>query len=452
MKNQIAVSFEDEFVKIAYGIQNNGTFAITRTLTLRNEEFDDFLVREKTKNFIVTCHFSSFYQNIFSFPPTQEKYLTPLVQLEIKKNNPGFKHFTFFYTALRERLHEGRMVQDIFVFAVDNNEIMRIIDRFTKYGKRISKLFPDVVSLTRFITLKDDMAGATALCVLDSGKEKTLWLVKDGNISFMRVVQSRKAGFDEYDVNNINMTVNYARQAMRENPSKIILINPQKINSVAPEGLVLPATIMEFPPGIVLPEEERREFALPVAALFLYQTIKRENLLPYAYKSFQFQRTIINACTGFFIICSILGMGYVIMKSFEAYGVREYFAPLREEIRKRQAIYTEYEERKKKLERYIPLIKYMNDEFASPDIQRALIALQSFSHENVLIKEIALKNDRQLISLQLKGIILAKTYTQLQSNFQVILSYVKNVEGIEIASRTLDLKTKDFSLDLRWKT
>lgn len=451
LKKQIAVSFEDGTVKVAYGELTDGTITITRTLILKDEEFDDFLVREKADKFIVTCHFSSFYQEIFAFPPTQEKYLKTLVETEIRKTNRELKNFSSFYMPFRERLHEGRMVQEVFAFAVDTNEIMPIIDRFTKYGKRISKLFPDCVSIAKLISVKRDMAGETILSVLDSGKEKTICVVKEGNISFMRVVQSRQAGFDEYDMNNINMTVNYARQTLRENPSRIILITPYKREGTPLEGFSLPTAFIEFPAPVVSFEENKEECILPIAALSVHTSITRENLLPPAYQGFLLQRTILTICIAFFLICSLAGLGYVVMKSFEAYGVTKYFGPLRQEIERRQAIYTEYVERKRQLEKYMPYIKYVNDEYATPDVQKALILLQSISHENIMIKEVELKNDRQQLIVELKGLIFARTYSQLQSNFENLLSYAKKVEGMEIVSQKLDLKTKDFVLNLRWK-
>ncbi|MCX5802922.1 MAG: hypothetical protein NTU69_05225 [Proteobacteria bacterium] len=80
-----------------------------------------------------------------------------------------------------------------------------------------------------------------------------------------------------------------------------------------------------------------------------------------------------------------------------------------------------------------------------------MIALQSLQVENIRIKDIEVKNDRQALIVQIKGIVVARTYTELQLNFQKLLSNIKKTDGMEVSSQKVDLISKDFSIEVKWK-
>ena len=122
MARQIAVSFENETVKIVYASFKGRNLLIGKTLTLTNDEFEDFLKKEKSRDFIVVCDFKIFYQDIMLLPPVNEKYFKNIVEAEAKKRFSELKDFTFFHSILGERMHEGRRVKETFFFAVANDE------------------------------------------------------------------------------------------------------------------------------------------------------------------------------------------------------------------------------------------------------------------------------------------------------------------------------------------
>ena len=448
---QIAVSFEDGAIKVAYGTFTRGDLIVTQTLTFHDEEFDNFLTREKTSSFIVINNFKTFYQDILFLPPTTEKYLKTLVESEIRKNAPELKNFTFFYTVLRERPHEGKMVKETFVFAVDSSELNVLIERFTRYGKNISRLYCDVFALSQLVKSSGESDDKTVLCALDSSSSKSLFLLKEGKLVFLRVVQSHKAGLDEYDISNINMTINYTRQTLRENPSKVILISPSKREHEVVEGITIPSAFIEYPPNIVALEEVKQEFILPISALLVSKKFLKENLLPQVYRGFIIQKTILKYCIYFFIIASTIGLGTMMTRFYEVYAIKKIIAPLKNEMAGKQRIYSEFEERNKELQKLIPLVNYLNTESTTPDVQKALIGLQSLYTDNVKVNEIEIKNDRQALIIQIKGIVIAMTYTELQSNFQQLLSSIKKIDGMEISSQKVDLISRNFSIEVKWK-
>jgi hypothetical protein len=136
---------------------------------------------------------------------------------------------------------------------------------------------------------------------------------------------------------------------------------------------------------------------------------------------------------------------------YEVYAIKKIIAPLKNEMAGKQRIYSEFEERNKELQKLIPLVNYLNTESTTPDVQKALIGLQSLYTDNVKVNEIEIKNDRQALIIQIKGIVIAMTYTELQSNFQQLLSSIKKIDGMEISSQKVDLISRNFSIEVKWK-
>ncbi len=100
----------------------------------------------------------------------------------------------------------------------------------------------------------------------------------------------------------------------------------------------------------------------------------------------------------------------------------------------------------------MPLINYLNAENAAPDVQKALIALQSLHANNVKINEIEIRNDGQALIVQIKGAVMPGPYTELQSNFQQLLGSIRKINGTEITSQDVDLVSRAFSIGVKWKT
>ncbi|MBI3592968.1 MAG: hypothetical protein HY099_05755, partial [Nitrospirae bacterium] len=88
MAKQIAVSFEDELIRVVYASTDREKIVIKKTLVLKDGEFDNFLEKEKTRRFTVVCDFKTAYQDILLLPPVKEKYLKRIVETEIRKRYP----------------------------------------------------------------------------------------------------------------------------------------------------------------------------------------------------------------------------------------------------------------------------------------------------------------------------------------------------------------------------
>jgi hypothetical protein len=451
LSKQIAVSFEGGQVKVAYGSRRNGTLVVTRTLLVKDEEFDFFLSQEKINDFIVVFSFQTFYQDVLLLPPVEEKYLDTLLAAEIRKNAPELKEFVFFSKVIRDKVHEGRQVKEIFVFAADPSEISPLLERFSRQGKRVRHIYADVLAASYLIVDAAKVQEKTMMCMVDKEGHKVLFLTRDGKVIFVRNIQSRGRGIDQYDMNNVNMTVNYARQTLREHPDELIILSTSKDKISPVDGLALPASVYQYPPNIMITDEDSTEFALPIAGLLIGKRSAKESLLPKTYQGTILQERILRYASVVFLIVSFLCIGYIISGWNQARQIRTMIDPLKIEIGGKVKAYEEFESRNRELQEILPYINFLNRESATPDIQKSLTVLQTLNRDKVKVKEIEINNTGQALVLSIKGHIAANTYGELQSRFTKLVDDIKSAKGVQALSQKLDLVSKDFNVEMTWK-
>lgn len=452
MARQIVVSFENEVIRVVYASLKRGNLIIKKTLVLRDEEFDDFLKKEKARHFSIVCDFKSFYQDILLLPLVKESFFKNIAEAEIKRKSPEFRDFSFFHAILGERVHEGRKMCETLVFAVNNYDLFRIIDRFDKYGKKITGIYPAAFTIAQLVSFSYGITDEPILCVAESESGKILLLMKDGKLYFMRAAQSFERGLHDIDVQSINMTINYCRQALRLTPSQVILIGTACSKYETTRDLLLPVLCMEPPSNIIASRETITDFIIPISAILNIKGIKGGNLLPVKYRSFYRQKTILSYYTALFLILSVIGMVYLKMKLSETADMKRKIASLRAEIRGMESIRIGYENKKREFDKIVPLINFVNTMNSSPDIQKALVALSSIKElhgKDINIGSVDINPEGNMVRIKLKGSVTAANFTAMQQTYQNLVKAIKKTEGMEIVSDRIDIKDKSFYIELR---
>ncbi len=454
MARQIAVSFENEVIRIVYASLRRGNLIIKKTLVLRDEEFDEFLKKEKARHFTIVCDFKSFYQDILLLPPVKERFFKNIVEAEIKRKAPEFKDCSFFYVILGERIHEGRKMHETFVFAVNNYDISMIIDRFDRYGKKISAIYPAAFTIAQLVSLSYGITDEPILCVAESGSGKILLLMKDGKLYFMRDAQSFERGLHDIDVQSINMTVNYCRQTLRLMPSQAILIGTVCSEYETTMDLLLPVLCMKLPSNIIASRETITDFIIPLSAMLNIKGMEEGSLLPESYRSLHRQKTILAYYVVFFMLLSIIGLGYIKTKYSEIATTKRKIDSLRSEIKGMESIRTGYENNKKELDKVMPIINFINTMNSSPDMQKALVALsliKELHDKDINIVSIDINPEGSMVRIKLKGSVAAENFTVMQQDYQRLVNAIKKTEGIEIVSDKIDIKDKGFQIELKYR-
>lgn len=450
MNKYITVSFESEKIKVVYADYRHGNVTVEKTFTFSDSEFDHYLETTKDDEFIVVNDFQNIYQDVISIPPAQDKYLRTLIELEIKKRIPDLKDFSFFYEELRDVQKEGKKSKDVFFFAVPNEDVDAVLKRFVKYDKVVTYLYPNALPLSRFLHLEDAEEGQPVLGVVDLGVNKTMFLVRDEKLSFVRVAQSEQRGVSELDIENVNMTIAYCRQVLRLNPSRVVFLGiPESGNTdVVP---IVPVAAAKYPAAITAFGNIISEFIVPIAAIIHARELSNSSLLPAAYKGIIVQRKILTYAIIFLVLFSFLGLSYGGFKAADMIMTKSEIAAVRKDISEKQHIVSEYNKASEELTKLEPLIKFMNTAHASSDLQKILASLQVFSMNNVRIKSISIKDDSGNVALQIEGNVSSQNYKELQSNYERLIESIKAMKELELVSQALVLKEKDFRIEVKWK-
>jgi hypothetical protein len=451
LNRHIAVSLENENVKVVYAEIRQGNISIEKTFTFSNTEFDHYLGTTKDDEFIVVNDFQNIHQDVISVPPAQEKYLRALIELEIKKRVPELKDFSFFYEELRDVQKEGKRSKDIFFFAIASEDLDAVLNRFSRHDKIITFLYPNVLPLTRFVQIEGGEEGQPTLNVVDLGTSKTMFLVTDKKLNFVRVTQSEQGGISKPDIENINMTIAYCRQVLRLNPSRVVFSGSEDSASMDIVPIV-PVVSAQYPSTVMVFKDTVTEYVIPIAALVHARELRASSLLPLVYQGVNIQRKIMVCAIAVLLFLSVLGIGYIGVKMTNVMLTKGEITRTRQDIAGKQSVINEYEKVSKELQRLMPLIDFMNTANTSLDMQKVLLSLQVFSSKNVNVKTINIKDEKESLLLQVEGSILFRSYKELQSNYEKTIDVIKKTKELEIVEQSLDLKSGDFRVDLKWKT
>ena len=450
MNRRIAVSLENGSVRVVYGDVRKGSVAIEKSLIFSDAEFDRYLETTNDDEFIVVNDFQNIYQDLISIPPAEDKYLRALVELEIRKRLPELKNFSFFFEVLRDVQREGRRTKDIFFFAVTDEEIENVLDRFISRDKTVSYLYPNVLPLARFIHIAGEEEGQPLLGVVDMGMNKTMFLTVGNRLNFVRVAQSYQKGVSDLDVDNVNMTIAYCRQVLRLNPSKVVYLGSEPEASVG--ATVVPTAKAVFGENVLAFAETLRENVVPVASILYARELRESSLLPERYRGLHVQRKVMAYAVLFLLLFSVLGIGYGALKFTDLMLTKSEIVKVRREIAARQGIIEDYEKTTEEFTKLEPLIRFIQTANRFPDTQKALASLQAFSMDGIRVASIDVRDDGEGMVLQIEGAIGAATYKELQGRYEHLLATVKEIKGFEIVSQGLELKDKRFRVDVRWKT
>lgn len=447
----VAISLEGELVRVAHISREGGSLAIDRAETFPETDLDRFLKTTKERDFIIVNSFRTFHQAMLTLPPAKDLYLRTLAEVEIRKRFTEVEEFSFFHEVLGESQHEGKRVKDTFVFAVDYREVVGIIERFNRYGRNIVALYPAILPLAAKLRRNESLHGETVLAVLDLGTTKTLFLLNDGRLCFVRVTRSDSAGIGAPDLDNINMTINYCRQTLRLSPSRAVFIGPGGSRCGPIPGLIIPYGEFEDFSGDEGTDDTAREYILPLSAAASHPYIGWGNLLPPAYQTLGRQRSILTYSTVLLLIFSLLGVGSMALTGTQVSYLKQRIAGLRAEIAEKEPLFQEYEKVSGELQSLMPVVDYMNRAYSSPDAQKALLSLGFLPMRDIKVGSVQMNVKDGVLGINLKGGISAGGFAEMDARYTNLIESIKSRKEMEIVGHSIEAKEMTFSVDIKWK-
>ncbi|RJQ56984.1 MAG: hypothetical protein C4526_00365 [Nitrospiraceae bacterium] len=444
MRKTAAVSFEGDSVRIVHASVRGKGITVKKTETVPENEFDNYLRREKASEFIVTCQFRESHHDIVTTPVVKEQFLRKIVESEIRKVITQ-KDFSFICAPVGEKVVENRKVMEVFYYAVPEDPVRNVVERFYDNGKTVSALYPSVFSAAALIG--HGVYGEAAMGIFGAGKSRSAFFIKKGKIYFIRNYESFESELSDFDIQNINMTTSYCFQNLRLNPSSVFLIgalsDPLHINTMT----TAPLACLSRPEYIHCDREIFNEFIVPVASFLAPKT---SSILSGGFRMLYQVKNYMAYATKAFIILALLCAGAV---SYEFRNMTEKKKQI--QTAKKSGVdivnvLAEYDARKEKVNKYMPVVEFLNR--PSPDLQRLLISLGTTDIKGITLNKVNVlsENDNSL-SVIFEGTALSDTYAAMQDSLDHMAEELVKLGNMEITRRSVELKDRTFTIEMKYK-
>ena len=441
MSHLAAVSFDADAIRIVKASRTRGSLTFERTLTLNDEEFEDFLALDRNTEYLVSVNPPDAIYETITIPPVEAKLTGRIVQTELHRLHPELPQFSVAYRVIGDIVQEARTIRRVACCIVTHNLLSSLLEPFIRHNKPVRQLAASPWLLARLATEAGVELPQTLLCGYDEGERKTLLVQEHGAVLFTRQVPSEGRGWNTFDRQNVTMTLDYCFQSLRIRPGGAIAINSE--DPPPPFFPFEPAVPRGFPTDIFL------EYPSQVASL-AYPLSRAEDLRPAEYcKSIKEQDLIRIATKGFAVAVAVLVLllavqGYLLTAMTTALNaLRQPPALLQKTLGEDQAA----TEKRATVE---PLITLLNSRHAEPSIPALLASLNLDQMPGVNIQSMLSKRDKEGILLTLSGSISDPTLSGAQARFEELGKRLTTTRGIKLGTVNLDPKEHKFTMEARY--
>lgn len=445
MSKAVAVSFEGDQIKVIQASLKGHTLSVDRSDVLSEGDFDDYLLADKSTEYIVTCQFRGAFHDVLTTPVVKSRYLGKLIESQIRKAT-GEKDFSFIYTIIGEVTVEKKKALEVFYYAVRNDDVRKIAERFYERGKTVRAIYPAVFSAISLFARGEDEKGIMG--VFSTGNERTAFLTKNGALNFVRTYDAYEKGLTDYDIQNINMTLTYCSQSLRISPSSILVMGdlsgPCEINTLPS----VPLAGLNRAGNIECSMETYDGFFLTLSAFFASRS---SNILSREFRNINLLKNYFAYASMIFIIVAVLCMGFTFNEAKDSAAIKRSVESSVGDMKDIENIYSEYTAIEEEIIKYRPSIEFLNR--PAPDIYKLLIALGSVNTGDLKFNAIEARAvEDNAMAVTISGTSLAGTYSSLQSSLKNMIDTLNKTENLEVINRSVDLTKNTFAIDMSYKT
>jgi len=441
---KIAVSFEEDHIKVVKAALRGGHAFIEHTEIIEYHELDSYLEQEKATEFIVTYDFKEAFHGTMKIPVVKPRYQKSLIESELRKITK-LEQLSFVHIPLGERIENGRKSQEVFYFAVNDEVIQDVVGRFYDYGKTVRAVYPTVFSAAALLNSEDNDDGKMG--IFSTGMEKIVFFVKNGEVHFIRNYESLDDDLSDFDIQNINMTISYCFQNFRQNPSSLVLLGSLAGSGEFSAFPTVPVVAPLIPPGVHCGEEDFNRFFLPIASLFAPRSA---NVLSGYFKNINLIKTSMSVAAALFMTTVVIGGMMIFSEIGSLYRTRSAMESLRPDSSEVESVYSSYLEKRGEFENVMPLIGFLNSKHS--DIGGLLAGIGSLPSRDMKFKSLdASVTGNGDYSVTITGEGDSEDYTGLQSSFRKLIADLGSSEGVKVKGTTLNLTGKTFRIDLEYR-
>jgi hypothetical protein len=328
---------------------------------------------------------------------------------------------------------------------VSDEEIRNVVERFHRKGKIVRALYPSVCSAVSLIDAGESVH--SNMGVLGIEKERIVFLSKNGSVHFIRNYDAIDEKLADFDIQNINMTINYCFQNLRMNPSRVVLMGDLSESSDITMLPTAPLSSLCKTDHIKCSVEQFNDFILPVASLYATRT---SNILSKDLRNMYALRTYMSHASKVFIIMAILCSGVIMHIAGDIGETKDSIELTRKNIRDINNITSVYRSREDTLRQYRQAVAFINRE--TPDIQELLIALAELDVQGLQFTSIdANIREGDSFFVRVQGVSFVDTYASLQSLLEYLIDRLGKTEGVRMKDNEIDMANKTFKIEFEYR-
>lgn len=443
MKDTVVVSFENQKIRVVYASLKGRSHFIKDVLTLDDSQFQDFLKKDKTKEFIVVSNFRQAYQDTIHIPVVKKKYLAKIIEIEVRKKCP-YRDFSYLYHLSGEKIIENRKTLEIFVIAVENRELMNLINRFTDMGKTVKAVYPDVFSLSSMIRTD----GKYALCVSGAGMSKNLSLIHDRKIVFVREANSMEADMTDFDMRNIEMTVNYCRQTLRIDPAFVVLTGNLGLNFNVTLNPSVPIVCLVPPPDIRGANSAILDNMTALSALYAGD---ERDITPRDFKNVKFTISLLRYSTATLLFLFVLSVFYAAIVYKSTLPVREEFQNSVKALPDIAGVLSSYEREMSRSNDYRSLIASFESSMETPSILDFLKTFTRLKEERIRLDAIEVSSSEGVLHSRIEATAVSENYAVAGTAYEKFMRSLADIKGLTITKNIFELKDRKLSVEADYR-
>jgi len=403
--------------------------------TFVDEKLENFLLGHKEKEYILVVNFKRYYHDTIFVPNVSTRYMEKVIASEISKQSP-FAEFSFIYSLLEEKTINNKIMRKVHVFAVDMEELLGHTSRFSSCGKTVRVIYPDVYAAKSLLG-----KGASALGLFNRTHEQKMFFVKDGEVLFIREVESDGRDLLESLARNIHLSISYCEQTLRINPERLFLIGGSS-SLPGMETLALPTASVIKPAGLDVSEEVFQKFALPLSALYGDKAI---DISPRYSRNIYMAGKAQSYGAAVFGAISIIGLIYLVFTIQGALASSERLAIQKNRLAHMTGIQNTYMKTLELYSRYRPFVERKNEKAFSS----LFVNLSAMDMPGVMIERLSAVQGEGGLIVEVKGLVDAQSLRETQERYDGLIKFIKGPGAMSVEESKLIFMDGSFTVRAR---
>lgn len=458
---KVSISFENDKVKVVFTEKKGGKIWVNDFLVLDRHSLKEFLKTDKTRQFYVTGSFAETVNEVVTVPALRGKSLLEFIKRELKKRYPDIDDFIVRYNIINEKDSDGAKTKEVLITAFPVDKVDDLLYDFIQNKKDVPQFQPDILSMFNILPAID----SPALVLFIQEQIRIMFFIYENNIYMVRKITGISNEIDDFDIQNINMTVNYCRQNLRLEPELLFVVGKQRITSnlfpLIPVATLLLKDI-EFPKtaqykpeadeGSLEKEDIRNMLTLPLSAQF---RPKLGNFLSPSYALYRSVKKYFNLAIPVFALIILVILLLTFNTGRDILSYERKIKALKERTGDITAIFKELRTLEEKKGDIIYLNSLIKSSSFRENPNRLISVLSNSDLSGVDIRIIKIHsvnrnsnhvNTEMKMEFTLEGISKGSSFGEVMKNYNNFLNSLKEDAETTIDYETLDVEKRNFTI------